>query len=265
VTRRLLGRLLSAVGLAVSLTGVAIQVGVALPGNPGPSGGPQPSIDALPAATVVPAAPTATPPASTATAGSALPTDPAPTSVVASQGVTVWFADQFGDPGRWPTGGQEYLTLGDDAGTYVVSNAATDLPLVVIAGTEGLEPALPFTVEVVLDFDPSGPASGAAGVVIGDGAGTRLLTLVGADGKVGLYRDNVESLDLLASGSVALVDGRATVAVAVSAEGAVVLVDGEQVARTSETLPAREFGLALWSWEAANTVRVEHYRIWSPR
>jgi hypothetical protein len=264
--RRLVGRLMSAAGLALMLAGVGVQAGaIALPVGPA-----QPASTPLASTALSPSTPAASdiaagPTPSASSVASVAPASEAPTATVPpSASSSAWFDDEFDTQGGWPVGKQDLLKLDYADGAYVVSSATADLPLVVIGLTVASAPELPQTVETDLTFDAGSPASGAAGLVIGDGAGTRLLALVGADGKVGVYRDNIESLDLLASGSITLTGRSVRLAVSLSTDGAIVTVDDQQVARTSNVPAGREFGLAVWSWEAPATVLVERYRISSP-
>jgi hypothetical protein len=110
----------------------------------------------------------------------------------------------------------------------------------------------------------AGDAATGGGPVLEDAVGARLMVLVAADGRIGLYRDDIESFDMLASASVAPPAGAVTVGLRLDGDRATVLVDGVAVTSAVVNLAPVGVGLAVWLPTAAATVAFGAYRVWSP-
>ena len=206
---------------------------------------------------------------------------PAPTPAVASTGpgasspaetnappadAGLWFADDFVTPAAWPAGDLGLIRAAVVEGRYVIDAEPTDLPVVITAaagdGSPG-EAGATILVQAGVTF-VAGDAAASAGVVVADAEGTRLIVLLAADGRVALYRDSIESLDGLASASVAPPAGPTTVGLRLAGGTATVLVDGVAVTSAVVGLEPLVVGLAVWSPMMAATVAFGAYRAWVP-
>ena len=94
------------------------------------------------------------------------------------------------------------------------------------------------------------------------GDGTRIVLMLDAGGNVALLRDSIESLDLLASGSVTPSTGPLHLQLALGSDGASALVDGALVASAAaQSLEASEFGLAVWATGPQAVFWVDDYEV----
>jgi len=177
----------------------------------------------------------------------------------------LWFADDFTAEGAWPLGDLDLVVASISAGRYVLDAEPADLPVVIVAAAGESGPGGDgrwVTVQVDVAFGPGDTGVGA-GPVLEDATGLRLMVLVSADGRIGLYRDSFESFDLLASASVAPPEGVLTVGLRLDGGTAVVIADGVAVTSATTSAEPVTVGLAVWSPFGAATVSFAAYRVWS--
>ena len=271
--RTALGRLSMLAGTALMAGGLALRLGVvAVPGvGPDASPGPVAVASALPPDASTPMPDPASPAPSTPapTAAPTLAPTPAPTptpsatpDITAPPGVT-WFADEFDTVAAWPTGDLEWLTTTVEGGRYRIEARETDLPVFVLAAAGEGSPGAGLVVSAPLEIPGSADSRSAAGIVLEAADGTRLVVLLGVDGRVSVYRDSLEAFDGLASGTIdppaGLVDLRVTLA-----DGVVTAtVDGRPVVSAQAAIEPVAVGLAVWAVGGPATVSVDRYEVWS--
>ncbi len=269
--RAKVSRLSMVLGVAFMVAGVGIRVGAVPTTLGGGSGGPRSSGSPMsgdPSATPVmatrsPVPDVSGPPATPSPVTSAAPDTTLDSADLASPAVsTLWFADDFDTVAAWPVGPLDWLATAVADGTYLIDAQPTDLPVVVMAAAGEGSPGDALTVTVELAFTADADPEAGAGPVIEDDQGTRLLALVSADGRVTLFRDSVESLDLLASGSISPPSGPVELELSVDANGATVSVDGVPVTSATASLAPIAFGLAVWVVSRSTTIVVDAYRVW---
>ncbi|OGO58987.1 MAG: hypothetical protein A2V85_01040 [Chloroflexi bacterium RBG_16_72_14] len=268
-TRTTLGRLSMLAGTGLMAGGLALRLGVvAVPGvGPGASHAPVAVATVSPAETSTPAPdPASAPPSTPAPTPDPTPAPtPAPSAtpdVTAPPGVT-WFADEFDAVAAWPTGDLDWLTATVEFGRYRVEAKETDLPVIVLAAAGEGSPGANLAVSAVLEIGGSADPRSAAGIALEAADGTRLLVLLGADGRVSIYRDSLEAFDGLASGTIdppaGLVDLRVELA-----DGVVTAaVDGRPVVSARASVEPAGVGLAFWAVLGPATVSVDRYELWS--
>jgi hypothetical protein len=177
----------------------------------------------------------------------------------------LWFADDFIAEGAWPIGDLDLVVASISSAGYVLEADLADLPVVIVAAAGEGSPGgggRSVTVQVDVTFGP-GDAGVSAGPILEDAPGSRLMVLASADGRVGLYRDSVESFDLLASASVAPPEGALTVGLTLDGGTALVIADGVAVTSAAVSAEPVAVGLAVWSPFGAATVSFGGYRVWS--
>ncbi len=273
--RATLARLSMVLGAALMVAGLGIRFGVIPIALGGGSGDPQPT------GSLASGGPGSTPPAVTASSVPAAsgrstatspPTSPAPATpdatpapspLASPEAGTLWFADDFDTVAAWPEGSLDWLTADVAGGMYRIDAQPTDLPIFVMAaaGEGSPGPAVRVTALLAIAADAD-PATGA-GVAIEDAAGARLLAMVSADGRVTLFQDSIESLDLLASGSISPPSGAVELALSLSGDAAAVSVDGIPVTSARATLSPVGVGLAVWAVGGPATIEVDSYRVWA--
>ena len=192
-----------------------------------------------------------------------MPATPSATpDITAPPGVT-WFADEFDTVAAWPTGDLEWLTTTVEGGRYRIEARETDLPVFVLAAAGEGSPGANLVVSAPLEIGGSADPRSAAGIVLEAADGTRLVVLLGVDGRVSVYRDSLEAFDGLASGTIdppaGLVDLRVTLA-----DGVVTAtVDGRPVVSAQAAIEPVAVGLAVWAVGGPATVSVDRYEVWS--
>lgn len=270
-TRTALGRLSMLAGTGLMAGGLALRLGVvAVPGvGPDASPGPVAIVTVSPPATSIPApdpVSTAVPtPASTSepTSAATPASTPAPTvtpAITDPPGAT-WFADEFEAVAAWPTGDLDWLTATVEGGRYRVDAQETDLPVIVLASAGEGSPGADLVVSAVLEIGAHTNAVTSAGIALEALDGSRLLVMLGADGRVSVYRDSIEVFDGLASGTTdppaGLVELRVTVA-----DGVVTAtVDGRPVVSAQASVEPAGVGLAFWAVGGDATVSLDRYEV----
>jgi len=260
-------------GATVMAAGLGIRIGVIPINFGGGSGGPQPSGSlasggpgATPAGALASRVPQATL-APTATAATAapptVPPTPTPTPTPAPEAGTQWFADDFDAIAAWPVGALDWLTADVAGGQYHIVARPTDLPVFVMAAAGEGSPGPTVRVTALLAIGADADPATGAGLALEDAAGARLLAMVSRDGRVTLLRDSIESLDLLASGSVSPPSGAVELTLSLSAGTAAVAVDGIQVASARATLSTMGVGLAVWAVGGPAVIDVDAYSVWA--
>jgi hypothetical protein len=257
------------IGATVMAAGLGIRVGAIPITFGGGSGDLQPSgglasggPGATPAGALASPAPQATP-APTATAATAAPPTAPPTPTPAPEAGTPWFADDFDAVAAWPVGPLDWLTADVAGGQYHIVARPTDLPVFVMAAAGEGSPGPMVRVTALLAISASADPATGAGVSIEDVAGARLLAMVSPDGRVTLFRDSIESLDLLASGSISPPSGVVELTLSLDAGTAAVSIDGIQVASARATLSTMGVGLAVWAVGGPAAIDVDAYRVWA--
>ncbi len=210
-----------------------------------PAGAPTAAV----ASPFVPPAPTPAPP---------LRSDPA----VTPEPGALWFGDDFDTVAAWPDGSLDWMTTSVAGGQYRIVTQVTDLPVVVMAAAGEGSPAGSITVAMRLTIPAGTDPESGAGLVLETVAGERLMALVFANGRVSLLRDSIESLDQLASGTVARPGGAVDLALSLGGGVAGVAVDGSPVASARVDLAPIGFGIAVWSPLKPATIDVDAYRVW---
>jgi hypothetical protein len=167
------------------------------------------------------------------------------------------FADDFDVEAAWPTGMLGDIEARYVAGAYVLAGPPIDLPVFIAPVADTPPPEGRLVIEVLLDLTPPGARAGA---FVSDEQGTRWAVLGGSDGRVIVARDTVESLDVVAAGSVAAMGGSSRLEVTVDGEGLAVTVDGRAVVSLAAALQPVEFGLAVWP-VADGAVRVDRFSV----
>ena len=176
----------------------------------------------------------------------------------------LWFGDDFTTEAAWPVGDLGLVVATVAAGRYVVDTEPVDLPVTIVAaaGDRAPDASRSVAIQVGVAFASGDPAT-SAGPILEDVTGARLMVLLSADGRVGLYRDSIESFDLLASAAIAPPSGVVTVGLLLDGEAATVLLDGAAVTSAVTSLVPVAVGLAVWSPFAPARVAFEAYRVWS--
>lgn len=257
-------------GATIMAAGLGIRVGV-IPVNFGDgsggqqpsgglgSGGPGATSATAVAAPSVPAAssrPSATPPGTPEAT-------PAPSSLASPEAGTPWFADDFDAVAAWPVGALDWLTADVAGGLYHIVAQPTDLPVVVMAAAGEGSPGPTVRVTALLAIGANADPATGAGLALEDAAGARLLAMVSRDGRVTLLRDSIESLDLLASGSVSPPAAAVELTLSLGAGTAVVSVGGIPVASARATLSPTGVGLVVWAVGGPAAIDVDAYRVWA--
>lgn len=256
--------MLAGVLLFVAGTGIRMSVAPAA----GVTGG-EPAV-ASASLTPVPSARSAASVAPSFAMTPAPPSDLPPASMTApptpSPSLEMWFADDFNAAAAWPVGDLGLLRASVSDGVYRVVARAADLPVVVIAGAGDGSPGADVTLTAELVFAADADASSAAGLVLEDADGTRLLALLTASGRVTLAGDSMESFDIVASGSIPTVSGRIGLGLSLASGRATVTVDGAPIASAKATLNPAFVGLAFWAAGTRTRFDVDTYRVWrTPR
>jgi hypothetical protein len=256
-------------GTGLMAGGLALRLGVvAVPGvGPVASHAPVAVASALPPATSAPApdpASTAVP-TSEPTPAPTSATTPAPTAtpvITAPPGVT-WFADEFEAVAAWPTGDLDWLTAKVEGGRYRVDAKETDLPVIVLAAAGDGSPGADLVISALLEIGAHASPRTSAGIALEALDGSRLLVMLGADGRVSVYRDSIEVFDGLASGTTDPPEGLVELSVTV-ADGVVsATVDGRPVVSAQAAIEPVGVGLAFWAVGGDATVSLDRYEVWS--
>ena len=249
-------------GLALFVAGLGVRAGVV------PLSGGTTAIAATSAAPLSSPAPLssqAVSPSPSAPASISPPASLSPSRSPSADTGEPWFADDFDTVAAWPDGTLDWVTTSIVDGRYRIDAQETDLPVYVMAaagdGSPGSSVSLTAEISIVARADPAS----AAGVALEDAHGMRLLALISADGRASLVRDSFESLDVLASGSVAAHAGPIELTLVLGGESATVSIDGRQVASARATLEAVGVGIGVWAVGGPATIDVDRYRVWVER
>lgn len=220
-------------------TGALVRMGASA-ADPGVVG-PTPSVTA-PASV----APASVAPASVAPSSDALPS--------ASPAAPL-FADEFDTAAAWPTGDLGPLVTRYESGRFVIGAEPIDLPVYLVPVAEGLSGQRSLRIEATIEV-PVGTASG--GVFASDRAGLTYGLLADGDGRVALIRDTMESLDVLATGSVAA-GGSVVVTLLIEPDRIVGHVNGVPVVTVAGSLVPSTFGLVVWTQLESATIAVDRF------
>jgi hypothetical protein len=148
-----------------------------------------------------------------------------------------------------------------DAGRYQLDGRASELPIVVLAAAAETGPGAPLTVSA--DIAIAGrDGSSAAGIALDDGAGTRLLAMVSADGQVSLLRDSIVELVELGSGSIEPPWGPFRLQLEVDGDGTAVSVDDAPIVKATTTFEPVGVGISVWA-SGQTRVEVDNYEVWT--
>lgn len=209
-----------------------------------------------------------TPPASAQASATPPPTPPpteAPTPVPTSAGQT-WFADGFDAEAAWFTGTGEYVTAVYVAGAYGIEVRPVDLPVYLWAVNES-SPGPAATIEVTVIFDPGGPTTTEAGLVVQDvNTVDRLVLVVSPDGTWSLYRDDPESFRTVLRGTSSALKGGVPIRLMLELTGSQVgvSVDGQGMGAADAGLVLGSFGIAVRATEAAGQLAFDDYLVAIP-
>ena len=215
--------------------------------------GPTATLAARPSAARPSAAPASAAPASVAPPSAVAPSGAPPSASVPP----LLFADEFDTEAAWPTGELGPLVTRYENGRYVVYAEPIDLPVYLVPVAEGLAGHGSLRVEATLEL-PAGAAS--AGVFASDGAGLIYGLLADGDGRVLLVRDTMESLDVLATGSVPAT-GSVVVALLIEPDRIVGHVGGVPVVTAAASLVPSTFGLLVWTQQESATIAVDRFEV----
>lgn len=199
---------------------------------------------------------------------SAPPTPPpseAPTPVPSPAGQT-WFADGFDAEGAWFAGAGEYVTAAYVAGVYGIEVRPVDLPVYLWAVNES-SPGPAATIEVTVIFDPGGPPTTEAGLVVEDvNTVDRLVLVVSPGGSWSLYRDDPESFRTVLRGTSPALKGGVPIRLMVELTGSQVgvSIDGQGLGAADAGLVLGSFGLAVRATEAAGQLAFDDYLVAIP-
>jgi hypothetical protein len=258
-------------GTGLMVGGLALRLGlVAVPGvGPIASHAPVAVASALPSATSAPAPDPASTAVPTSGPSSAAPpaSTPAPTAtpaISAPPGVT-WFADEFEAVAAWPTGDLDWLTATVEGGRYRVEARDTDLPVIVLAAAGEGSPGPDLVISAVLEIGAHAGPTTSAGIALEALDGSRLLVMLGADGRVSVYRDSIELFDGLASGTTDPPEGLVELRVTVADGVVTATVDDRPVVSAQAAIEPAGVGLAFWAVGGDATVSVDCYEVWSLR
>jgi hypothetical protein len=108
----------------------------------------------------------------------------------------------------------------------------------------------------------AGPVS-SAGIALEAIDGSRLLVMLGADGRVSVYRDSIEVFDGLASGTTDLPAGLVDLRVTLVDGVVAATVDGRPVVSAQAAIEPAGVGLAFWAVGGDATVSLDRYEVWS--
>jgi hypothetical protein len=182
----------------------------------------------------------------------------APTSalVPTSPSVDLLFADDFTTEAAWASGNVTGGKARYADGWYIVDLVPIDLPgyLTPAAG----DGPLPDTITVDVTMTVAG-ADAKAGAFVADATGTKIGVLLSADGRVTIFRDSLESFDVLASGSTTASTGPVRLTLVVGPAGTLALIDGHPVTTIRDRLAPASFGLAIWAQTAPGTLNVDRF------
>lgn len=228
-----------------------------------PSPGPTASPGGIASAATPPAS--GTEPIPPASAQVSPPPSEAPSPVPSPAGQT-WFADGFDTEAAWFTGAGEYVTAAYAAGLYGVEVRPVDLPIYLWAVSEG-SPGPAATIEVTVIFDPGGPTTTEAGLVVQDvNTVDRLVLVVSPDGSWSLYRDDPESFRTVLRGTNPALKGGVPIRLMLELTGSQVgvSIDGQGLGAADAGLVLGSFGLAVRATEAAGQLAFDDYLVASP-
>ncbi len=239
-----------------STPGPASSVGVIAGTSTAPASGtvPNPPASAQVSPTPSPSAPPTPPPSET------------PTPVPNPAGQT-WFADGFDAEGAWFAGAGEYVTAAYVAGAYGIEVRPVDLPVYLWAVNES-SPGPAATIEVTVIFDPGGPPTTEAGLVVQDvNTVDRLVLVVSPDGSWSLYRDDPESFRTVLRGTSPALNGGIPIRLMLELTGnqVGVSIDGQGLGAADAGLVLGSFGLAVRATEAAGQLAFDDYLVAIPR
>lgn len=249
------------VGAVLFVAGLAMRGGVLGPARAA-SPTPAPSGAAIALATPTGSAVTLEPTLAPTPAPTLAPTSPptlAPTSsplLPTTNPADLLFADDFATEAAWATGTVSGGKARYADGWYVVDLVPIDLPgyLTPAAG----DGPLPDTITVDVTLTIAG-ADARVGPFAADASGTRIGAFLSAAGRVTIFRDSLESFDILASGSTTAPTGPVRLTLVLGPAGTLALVDGHPVATVREHLAPASFGLAIWAQTDPGTLKVDRF------
>ncbi|HET7727449.1 MAG TPA: hypothetical protein VFK54_08995, partial [Candidatus Limnocylindrales bacterium] len=165
------------------------------------------------------------------------------------------FEDTFAFEGAWPTGqiGDVDAAYGD--GLFLLAGPGSELPTFIAPVAEPLAAASTVTVEAALTLEPYAEA----GVYVGTGESERVGAVISADGRVAIFRDSIESLEVIGTGSVA-VTGPLRLTLTLHGSTVVAAVDGRQVVAVALPVRAVDFGLVTWPTDVS-VARIAEFRV----
>lgn len=140
-------------------------------------------------------------------------------------------------------------------GLFIVTGRGSELPSFIAPVAEPLGAASTVVVETALTLEPYAEA----GVYVGTSDFERIGATVSADGRVAIFRDTTESLDVIGTGSVA-VTGPLRLTLTLDGSTLSAAVDGRQVVAVALPATALDFGLVVWPTDVS-VVRVGECRV----
>lgn len=257
----LLSRLSMVAGLVLTVAGLSIRggvLGVVAGGGPSASAVPAPSAVAVLASPTVAPVAVASPSADPATAPPPpVVVDPSPAPVTAppADAAALVFEDTFEFEGAWPTGqlGDVEATYGD--GLFILAGPGSELPTFIAPVAEPLAAASAVTVEATLTLEPYAEA----GVYVGTTDFEKVGAVVSWDGRVSIFRDSMESIEVVGTGSV-IVTGPLRLSLTLDGATLSAAVDGRQVVAVALSARGLDFGLATWPTDVS-VARIAEFRV----
>lgn len=262
----LLSRLSMVAGLVLTVAGLSIRggmLGMLAGGGPSASAVPAPSAVAVVASPTV--APVTVAPVTVASPGADPATappppivvDPSPAPVTAppADPTALVFEDTFAFEGAWPTGQLGDLDAAYGDGLFILAGPGSELPTFIAPVAQPLAPAATVVVEAALTLEPYAEA----GVYLGTTAYERIGAVVSADGRVVIFRESIESLDVIGTGSV-VVTGPLRLTLALDGATVSAAVDGRQVVAVALPATALDFGLVTWPTDMS-VARIAEFRV----
>lgn len=257
----LLSRLSMVAGLVLTVAGLSIRggmLGMLAGGGPSASAVPAPSAVAVVASPTVAPVTVASPGADPATAPPPpIVVDPSPAPVTAppADPTALVFEDTFAFEGAWPTGQLGDLDAAYGDGLFILAGPGSELPTFIAPVAQPLAPAATVVVEAALTLEPHAEA----GVYLGTTAYERIGAVVSADGRVVIFRESIESLDVIGTGSV-VVTGPLRLTLALDGATVSAAVDGRQVVAVALPATALDFGLVTWPTDMS-VARIAEFRV----
>jgi len=262
----MLSRLSMVAGLVLTVLGMSIRtgaLGVLAGGDPSASAVPAPTAVAVVASpTAAPvtlaspnADPATAPPVPVVVGPSRAPVTAPPAAAPPAAPPALVFEDTFEFEGAWPTGQLGDLDAAYGDGLLILAGPGSELPTFIAPVAQPLAPASTVVVEAALTLEPYAEA----GVYLGTTGFERFGAVVSADGRVAIFRDSSESLEVIGTGSAA-VTGPLRLALRLDGSTLSAAVDGRQVVAVALPATALDFGLVAWPTDVS-VARIAEFRV----